>query len=542
MASPKEMLQQIISVTKEFTPLQKLMAVVVLVGAIGGLLMLSLGGGEISNYQVLYTSLNQEDAGEVVAKLKELRIPYELDVNGSVIKVPADKVLETRLTLAGDGLPRGGGVGFEIFDKTSLGTTDFVQKMNYQRAVQGELARTIQQFDQVQEARVHIATPAESVFIEDQKQPSASVSLKLRGNKKLEPKQVQAIVNLVASAVPGLNEDHITVVDTAGRLLFRKRGGELGQMSDSQLEYQQNMEKGLRDKLESMFEEVVGAGKAIARVSVDLDFNQVDTTEEVYDPEGQVVRSEQLLNEESGQAGANPQGIPGVKGNLATFNEAGDAGGAGGKTTTGGNKRNNVTRNYEISKTVKRVKAETGKVKRISVALMVDGTYEKGVDKDGKPTVKYIPRSADDLKRFEQMAKNTVGFDPERGDQIEVVGTSFAGSMEPEVKGGEGMERWQRLVEGLATPVIYLLVAICFVFFVVRPFFRLLTNKQLEEHRRTMTTVGKPGVGVEGLAQEEEDFTLRPVAMSDKEKIYKLAQSDPDRAADLVRRWLRQEA
>lgn len=537
MASPKEMLQQILSATKDFSMLQKVVAAVVLAVVMGGMLMLSVGGGKKSNFQVLYSSLNQEDAAEVVAKLKEQRIPYELDMNGTVIKVAGDKVLDTRLSLAGEGLPRGGGIGFEIFDKTSLGTTDFVQKMNYQRAVQGELARTIRQFQQVQEARVHIAAPTESVFIEDQKPPSASVSLKLRGNKALEQKQIQAIVNLVGSAIPGLTEENITVVDTAGRLLFRKRGGEMGQMSDSQLEYQQSLEKGLRDKLETMFEEVVGAGKAIARVSVELDFNKVDTTEELFDPESQVVRSEQLLNEGSSLPGSTPQGIPGVKGNLATFNEAGDAvsGGAAGA----GGTRNNVTRNYEISKTVKTVKAAMGKIKRLSVAVMVDGTYEKGVDKEGGATLKYIPRSADDLKWYDKMAKSAVGFDPERGDQLEVVSTSFAASMVPEPT-VDPMERWQHLIDGVAQPVIYLLIAICFVFFVVRPFFRLLANKQLEEQRRAMLGA-KPGGMVAAEAPPEEDLSLKPMGMTDREKIYKLAQSDPDRAADLVRRWLREE-
>ncbi len=538
MASPKEMLQQIISVTKEFSMLQKAMVALVLAGVMGGMVMLSMGGGQTGNYQVLFSALNQEDAAEVVAKLKEQRIPYQLDMNGSVVKVPGDKVLDTRLSLAGEGLPRGGGIGFEIFDKTNFGTTDFVQKMNYQRALQGELARTIRQFQQVQEARVHIATPVESVFIEDQKPPSASVSVKLRGSNKLEQKQIQAIVNLVASAVQGLSEENITVVDTAGRLLFRKRGGEMGQMTDSQLEYQQSMEKALREKLETMFEQVVGVGKAIARVSVELDFNQTDTTEESFDPEGQVVRSEQLLNEGSAQPGSTPQGIPGVKGNLATFNEAG---GGGGETGGGNANRNNVTRNYEVSKTVKRVKESMGKIKRLSVAVMVDGTYDKAVDKEGKATLKYSPRGPDDLKWYEKMAKNAVGFDPDRGDQLEVVGTSFAASLEPEAKAEEAMERWQELVERLAQPIIYLVAALCFVFFVIRPFFRLLSHKQLEEQRHTVLA-GRTGGVMEPERTPEEELALRPMGTTDREKIYKLAQSDPDRAADLVRRWLREEA
>lgn len=537
MASPKEMLQQMLSVTKDFTALQKIMAIVVVAGVMGGMLMLSIGG-KATNYQVLFSSLSQEDAAEVTAKLKELLVPYELDMNGTVIKVPADKVLDTRLSLAGEGLPRGGGIGFEIFDKTSFGTTDFVQKMNYQRALQGELARTIRQFQQVAEARVHIAAPAESVFIEDQKPPSASVSVKLRGSNQLEQKQIQAIVNLVASAVQGLTEENITVVDTAGRLLFRKRGGEMGQMSDTQLDFQQNTEKALRDKLETMFEQVVGVGKAIARVSVELDFNQTETTEETFDPEGQVVRSEQLLNEGNAQAGSSPEGIPGVKGNLASFNEAGGGGASGG----GSGSRNNVTRNYEVSKVVKKITGATGKIKRLSVAVMVDGTYEKSVDKDGVENLKYVQRSPEDLKWYEKMAKNAVGFDADRGDQLEVVGTSFAASMEPEMKVNP-MERWQQIFDRLGQPMIYLAVALCFVLFVVRPFFRLLANKQLEEQRQALL-VSKPG-GPQNLSEEgtpEDDLSLKPMGMTDREKIYKLAQTDPDRAADLVRRWLRQEA
>ncbi len=537
MASPKEMLAQVVAVAKEFSPLQKIMAVGLVVMVMGGLLTMIMRGGKVANYQVLYSSLSQEDAAEVVAKLKEQHIPYELAMNGSVIKVPEDKVLDTRLTLAGDGLPRGGGVGFEIFDKNAFGTTDFVQKMNYQRALQGELVRTIRQFQQVQDARVHIATPPDSVFIDDQKPPTASVSLKLRGAARLEPKQVQAIVNLVACAVPGLTADNITVVDTAGHLLFRKHSGEAGALSDSQFEYQQGLEKSMRDKLESMFGEVVGQGKVIARVSVDLDFNQVDTTEEVFDPDGQVVRSEQTLNEDNSQGGS-PQGIPGVKGNLATFNET-PAGGSSAQGSAA--KRNNVIRNYEISKTVKRTKDALGTVKRLSVAVMVDGTYQKSVGKDGKTEMKYAPRSPEELQLYEKMAKDAVGFNPDRGDQLEVVSASFASSTEPEFK-PDNLARWQRLVEAMAQPLVYLLVAVCFVFFVIRPFFRILSGRQLDEQRRALAASRPGGAVADEEAVSEEDLSLKPIGITDKEKIYKLAQSDPDRAADLVRRWLRQEA
>lgn len=530
MASPREMFEQIISITEDLSPIQKIIGGVLIAAVLSILVMISVGD-KTTDYAVLYTSLSQEDAADVTARLKEQRIPYQLEMNGTVIKVPSDKVLDTRLSLAGEGLPRGGGVGFEIFDRTNLGTTDFVQKLNYQRALQGELARTISKFHQVQEARVHIATPKESIFIEDERPTSASVSLKLAGSNKLTKNQIQAIVNLVGSAVPGLSEDHITVVDTAGRLLYRKQGDEESMLSASQLEYQLKIERTLSTKLESMFEEIVGVGKVVARVSAELDFNQVDTTQEMFDPEGQVVRSEQLLNDEISKSGQKQSGVPGVKGNLATFTEGDDVGSGGDSS-----QRHNVTRNYEVSKTVKRVKEAVGAVKRLSVAIMVDGAYEKEIDKAGNPSIKYIPRSVEELKRFEVMAQNAVGLDAERGDQLEVVGMSFASSMVIEEK-ADSLEKWQRIIERLTQPIIYLMVAICFVFFVVRPFFRLLSNKQLEEQRRAMLAKVE-----EENIMEDDDLSLRPVGMTDRERITKLAHSDPDRAADLVRRWLREEA
>ncbi len=531
MAGAKEMFQQIFSVFKDLSTVQKVAAVSVLAAVVIGLVMLNAGGGQ-TNYAVLYSSLNEDDAGEVVAKLKEMRVPYEITMNGTAIKVPADKVLETRLSLAGEGLPRGGGVGFEIFDRTSLGTTDFVQKLNYQRALQGELARTIRQFRQVKDARVHIATPKESVFVEDQKPPTASVSLTLRGGTTLTKKQVQAIVNLVACSVTGLSAENITVVDTAGHLLYRKSGDEESMLSATQFEYQLHLERRLRDKLETMFGQIVGPDKVIARVSSELEFNQVNTTEEVYDPEGQVVRSEQILNEESVAPGSKPKGIPGVKGELATYTEAGGKGSGGAS-----NQRNNVTRNYEISKTVRNTREAVGRVKRLSVAIMVDGTYEHSVDKDGKEHIVYKPRSAEELKRFREMAMNAVGFDPDRGDRLEVVSMPFAASTAP-APGADNLEKWLGLLERLVTPFITLLVVVCFVFFVARPFFKLLSNKQLEEQRQAM-------LAAQARQEEEqesvEDERLKPVGLSDKERIYRLAQSDPDRAADLVRRWLREE-
>jgi flagellar M-ring protein FliF len=527
MASP--MLEQVASTFTGLSSTQKVIGTLLLLVVVGGLLSIVLGDKKFDQ-QVLFSGLTQEDAAEVVNRLREQRIPYELASSGSTILVATGQVYETRLILAGEGLPRGGSVGFEIFDETSFGTTDFVQRLNYQRALQGELARTIRRFDQVAEARVHIATPKESIFIEDEKPPTASVSVHLRGRESLTKSQVQSIVNLVASAVPGLTPANITVVDTTGRLLFQRDGDDGAIFSATQLEYQSSVEEALRRKVESLLAGTLGSERVQARVTADIDFSRVNSTQENFDPDEQVVRSEQLLTEDDRKSSRSPQGIPGVKGELAGFGDA-DGGMVG-----SGYSRNNVTRNYEISRVTRHVQEATGTVRRLSVAVMVDGSHEKVVDKDGNTSLEYRPRTSEEMQWLERIVKNAVGFNEERGDQVEVVNVSFALPQVADFQ-VDPMEQWRDLVEMLAMPVIYLMLAITFLLFVVRPFIRLLTTKQNEARKSAELAAQK-----EQSQPREEDLSLAPRALSDQERIYKLAQSDPGRAADLVRRWLREEA
>lgn len=536
MATPKEILDQILAIAKSLSMTQKILGVVVIAVVIGGLLSLTTATKE-GSYKVLFSGLNQEDAGEVIAKLKEQRIPYKLSENGAAIMVPATQVYEVRLSLAGEGLPRGGGVGFEIFNQTGFGQTDFVQRLNYQRALQGELARTIRNFQQVIEARVHIATPKESVFIEDEKPPTASISVKLRGREKLSQHEIQSIVNLVASAVPGLSADNITLVDTSGRLLYRKQADGDGMLTGNQLEYQIKIEDSLRQKVETMLEEVVGVNRARARVTAEIDFNKVEKTEESFDPEAQVVRSEQMLTENDPNSGAVSQGIPGVKGELATFAEEGGEGSVGGRYN-----RNNVTRNYEISKQTRHILDKGGAVKRLSIAVMVDGSYEKSVDKDGKASLKYLPRTPEEMKNLEKLVRNAIGYNEERGDQVELASLPFALSSVPEPE-PDSMEKYRSIMEWLAMPLVYLLVAVMVLLFVIKPFFKILAAKQTEpRHTGSIPRAGEHAAASAGAGAEEEDFSLAPRGLTDQERIYRLAKSDPDRAADLVRRWLREEA
>jgi len=493
------------------------------------ILLFSIFRGAGTNYKVLFAGLSEEDAAAVVEQLKSDRVPYTISGGGSAVLVPADKVYETRLSLAGEGLPRGGGVGFEIFDKTSYSTTDFVQRLNYQRALQGELARTIRQFSQVIEARVHIATPKDTVFVEDKKPVTASISVKLKNKSRLSKSEVQAVVNLVASAVPGLSPDNITLVDTRGRLLFRGGGDEDAVIVASKLEYQKNLEKDLTRKIESMLEEVVGVGRIRARVTADLDFNQVDVTQESFDPDGQVMRSEQENSEYDTSGGANPAGVPGVKGALAT------AATGGATEAAGGFQKKSSTKNYEISRTTRRVREAVGGLKRLSVAVMVDGTYKV----NDKGEREYKPRSAEELRWFDSLVKKAIGYNEDRGDQVEVLSMSFADSSESEPK-VDKMAVWRDWARELAMPMVYLFLGFGIMLLIVRPFFRFLANRPAGGGRAALPS-GPAGSGMITSAVEEEELGLVPKGLTDKERIFRLAQSDPNRAADLVRKWLREE-
>jgi len=262
------------------------------------------------DYRVLYSNLSEGDAAAVVSKLKEMKIPYRLEGAGHSILIPAGQVYETRLQLATSGLPQGGGIGFEIFDRTNIGMTDFVQHLNYQRALQGELSRTINQFSEVETSRVHLSLPRKSLFVEDQKEARASVILKLKQGRSLGRSQVQGIVHLVASSAEGLNPTNITVVDTQGHLLSEPGDSDpMARLGQSQWEFKTNLEKTLEKRVQTMLEKAVGENRVIVRVSADLDFKQIEETEETFDPETPAVRSEQRSEEKTKGGYPEPSGI-----------------------------------------------------------------------------------------------------------------------------------------------------------------------------------------------------------------------------------------
>lgn len=263
-------------------------------------------------YSPLYSRLSEEDLGAVVETLKAKKIPYQL-TGGNGISVPKEQLAEVRLSLASEGVPKGSGVGFEIFDQQKLGSTEFVQRINYQRALQGELARTISKMDEVLESRVHLVLATESLFLEDKKPPSAAVVLKLKNGSKLEQQRVQGIVNLVCSAVQGLSEDKVSIMSTDGQVLFKKEATDSPlQLSNLQTQYKGNLEEDLRRKVQTLLDQVVGPNRATTRVTVDLDFNQVQVTEDTYDPDSAVIRSQQRSVENSQGAEAGTKGNPDV--------------------------------------------------------------------------------------------------------------------------------------------------------------------------------------------------------------------------------------
>lgn len=352
---------------------------------------------------VLFSDLDPKDAAAIVEKLKEQNIPYELSDGGTTIRVPQSQVYELRLALAREGLPAGSTVGYEIFDRTNLGMSDFVQKLNHKRALEGELQKTIASFDEVQKVRVMIVLPEKALFEKDQKKPTASVLLHLKNGRSLSKLNIEGIQNLVASSVEGLSPADVTVVDQHGQILSQapRDNSTLAGLTATQYEQQQKVESYLTSRVQSLLDGVLGPGNSAVRVSVELDFTQREQTRENFDPDGQVVRSEERIAE--ARRSQDSLDYPAV------------------------NSESNATKvrtNYEISRTVERIVGGVGTIKRISASVLVNG-ITKIVEQDGKKVTQYTPRSPEELQKLTQIVRNAIGYDPERNDQVSVVNLPF---------------------------------------------------------------------------------------------------------------------
>lgn len=497
--------------------------------------------------RVLYTNMGQEDASRVVGLLKASKTPYELRDNGTTVLVPAEAVYEQRLKVAGEGVMRGQGVGFELFDELKVGQTDFVQRINYTRALQGELARTINEFPQVEKARVHLVLPQKSLFIEEQKKATASVVLTLRKGQKLDAKQLQGIVNLVAMSVEGLTPDHITITDTTGQSLYQPRGdGGLDGMTTTQFEYKNTVEANLENRLEQILTPILGPGRSLAKVNVDLDFAQRTTRKEMYDPNATVVRSEQASSEStSGSAAVDASGSTTTPrgGGQAVPNTNFQGSGYSGTESTQKSNRENKTTNFEINKEEQNVVSPVGDLKRQSIAVIVDGTYEKA---EGSPTYKYVPRSAEELERIKQIVARAAGLDSSRGDEIQVSSFEFGApdpALEPSL-----LQTMMEYAQRLGKPFINGLLIFLFLILVVRPVVLALIRPRVTEEE--IETLERLPEGEARLALAEAEENDEVAAMLEPGRQFELAkhqalqlfEENMEQSISLLKTWLKQEA
>jgi len=516
-----EEMQNMLVALKEWPMRKKVVAASVAVVAIA-LLVLTFSWSQREEYQILFTNLSEADAGQIAVKLKDMNIPYRAEATG--IFVPRSKVYDARLQLASQGLPQGGGVGFEIFDQTSFGTTEFVQKLNYKRALQGELARTIMAMNPVEQSRVHLAIPERSLFVREGagERPTASVLVRLHAGRTLSRQQVDGIVHLVASSVEGLDSRDVTVVDTRGNVLSRPSDDVAG-MSASQFEFQNNFSREMETRITYILEPVVGKGKVRARVSTELNMSREETTQETFDPDGQVVRSEQRQSEKSTNVGAG--GIPGVASNLPqSRNESVTP-------PQSSSERQNQTVNYEISRVTSRTVNGPGRIKKVTAAVLVDGTY---VAKEGSNEKVFVPRSEEDLKRYEQLIREAIGFTEARGDQVRVVNMPFEPGVEEEI--APTRTDFVAVATTSAKTIVPLLVVILLFLFVLRPIIKSLFGPDGAIHAQQK---GKVSTTAEGMADDVLDKFEPAKEISLREQISEWARNNPQEVAGIIKGWVR---
>ena len=475
------------------------------------------------DYGVVYSGLSSEDAGAVVKRLQEKKIPYKISPSGDTVSAPADRVPELRMELASAGLPRGGHVGYEIFDQKSLGATEFEQQLNYRRALQGELARTINSLDEIQQSRVHIAIPKESLFIDQQKKPTASITLKLKSGRSLRQNQVDGVAYLVASSIEGMSPDDVLVVDSKGNILSRPPGDtKMAKMSTSQVEYQRNMEKDLAGQVQSMLENVVGKGKAVVRVSADLDFRGTEKTEETYDPESAVVRSTQKQTERNTAGGGT-----------------GTAAGAATAGSGSEREKSDETVNYEINRVVNKTILPAGEIRKLSIAVVVDGVYTK----NDKGEEAFQERPKKEIEQLEDLVRKSAGLNTTRGDQVAVTSMPFSHA---DADGSGSSARWQDSLTPFLPFVRYIVILAALalvVLFIVRPFLRGLlaatSSVSMEPQSLSLSASREiSGVRREGapsLPEGRTDMT----ALSHDGMVQQLAGADAKKFAELLRNWLK---
>lgn len=522
-------------INDRLTNVQK-MAIAGLVGALAIGIALVVWLANTVEYATLYSDLDEAQSSRLVEELKARGVPHEVAAGGTIIRVPSDQVYELRMTLASSGIAGGSTIGYELIDQSEMfGMPEDVIEVNKRRILEGELSRSIASMEEVKTARVHLALPQESLFVEDQKPASASVVLALVGGAELNKFQVQGIVNLVAGAVTGLDTEHVTVVDQRGKVLNRPHGDSVD--GTSSLEYQRSVERELEQKATEVLERFVGDGKAVVRVRALMDFSREVRTEEIYDPEKQVVRSEESLNEVRENGGNRVGGDAG-----GAQNDPNVAQGVVRVGDASNSNREKVITNYEINKVTKQVKGQAATIQRLSVAVIVDGSYKGApvaADAEGPaPTPEYVARSEAEMETIKKLVANAVEFNAARGDQLEVANVQFEAEDLATAEAALAASERKAAVRFWTRMGLVLAMGLLLVFLVFRPMVKSLTDQpdvaEVLDGSLPGAESGLPGQEL----FDEEDYEELPVA----EKLVAFCKSNPQTAADVMTYWLKQEA
>jgi flagellar M-ring protein FliF len=519
----------------------------------------------------LFTELTLDDSARIVRELETQAIPYEIRQDGATLMIPKDRIARTRMRLAETGLPRGGNVGYEIFDRTdTLGTTSFVQNVNHVRALEGELARTIRSIDRIAAARVHLVIPERQLFTRDRQEPSASIVLQVRGS--LDMSQVRAIRHLVASAVRGLKAERISIVDERGTLLADGSGDATTGLAGLE-ERNSAYERKLKEQIDAIVTSVVGANRARVTVSTELDYTRVQQTQDMFDPESRVVRSTQTREEQSTTAStANNDGV--TVSNELPGNQRPPQQQQPQQPRDNARKTEEVV-NYEITRTTRTETQEPGRVKRLSVAVLVDGTYTKGNNNE----VTYAPRSPEELQRITALVRSAIGFNEKRGDMIEVVNLRFAEpAVIPQTAADTGFLSMLRFTtDDIMRSVeigVMLILGLLVLLFVIRPLVRRVITPEGDaapiaiaaanpagtpalaapiqaQPQMQAQSMQSPSIAPNGNAQQPVMRADNPAArliesaqimgeahQKSMQKVGELVQSNPQETVSVLRQWM----
>lgn len=488
------------------------------------------------SYRMLYSGLTDQDTLAITNALDSKGIPHQLSAGTGTVMVPADRVHEARLQLAGSGLPKGSATGFELLDKEQgLGVSQFMENAQYQRALEGELARTIGSISGVQTARVHLAVPKQSSFVRerDKKFPSASVMLNVMSGRQLDAGQVGAIVHLVASSVPNLSPDSITVVDQSGKLLTGAQSSSQMRLTANQFDYRRQLEEYYINRIEDILTPILGTEGVRAQVSADVDFSVIEQTQESFNPDLPAIRSEQTSEDLSRGAG----GLGGVPGALTNQPPVTGAQAPNPDTAAGPqSSTKRVTRNYELDKTISHTQFPTGNVRRLSIAVVVDDRQTP----DAEGNLQRTPRTEDEINRITALAKEAVGFNPQRGDSLNVINASFTESpkVEPLPEPALLDQPW---VWDVGKQVLAGIGVLILIFGVLKPLFRNLVEKA----PAPVYAAAAAGGQLSAPEMNQQRLQSPPTPLLDN-KAYEqklgmaqgLAKEDPKRVAQVVKTWV----